>query len=543
MKKVVFLLLINLLAFLSPIVGYSQEVIDITKWSPEDNIGTFVGLFKDQSGELRIEEVSKANFIKSQKEVINLGYSNDNDWIKIKIHNPSINSIDKAIKLSGLRIAEIELFYQYNGIWNSVTGGGSIPKSQVIIRGINTYLPFTLPPKETTTVYLRVKTHNSKVLPLYIISKNLIPSESNTGFTIFGFIIGGILVITLYNIFLGISTHDKLYFHYSLTNLFMLLGIIGERGFFIYYLPDHLNNLAPVFYPLTLAFWMVFSTSFNVRILELKKFSKRSYWGLLSVTSINFIIIVVLVTLKAYGYAVTYKLISLSMIVFCLTAIFSGIIALKQGSYYAKYYLFAWSSSLLGVALLIFTVIGVIPFNMFTRDFYVMGSVLELLIFSFALADRFNFLKKEKERLKNKLVSTEGDLNFVISDNQLRHQFNTEVLENLESIVVSDSNDLRRQLREYANDIRLQSGLEEKKDFEQKNIQDMDIEFKKKLLAKYPELSTAEVEIFLLMRLNLSIKDMIRIRNSSESAIKSARHRIRKKTNLSPKDIVNLTLE
>ena len=219
MKRIPFYLLIILLAFLSPITGYSQEVIDITKLSHEDDIGHTVSLFKDESRLLNIEQVSNATFIKYQKKRVNLGYNNDNDWIKIKIHNPSTNSIDKAVKLSGLRIAEIELFYQYNGIWNSVTGGGSIPKSQVIIRGINTYLPFTLPPKETTTVYLRVKTHNSKVLPLYIISKNLIPSESNTGFTIFGFIVGGILVITLYNIFLGISTHDKLYFHYSLANL------------------------------------------------------------------------------------------------------------------------------------------------------------------------------------------------------------------------------------------------------------------------------------------------------------------------------------
>lgn len=537
------LLISFLLVFVISSSSKAQEVIDITKWSPEENIGKIVGLFKDQSATMGIEEVSMADFVKSQKKVINLGYSHDNDWIKIKIHNPTKDNLEKIIKLSGLRMAEVELFQQYNGKWISVLGGGSTPKSKVIIRGINTYLPFTLTSKDTTSIYLRVKTHNSKVLPLYIISKELIPSESNTGFTIFGFIVGGILMITLYNLFLGFSTKDKLYFHYSLTNIFMLLGIIGERGFFAYSLPDDLNFLAPVFYPLTLAFWMVFSTSFNIKILELKKFSKWSYWALISVTSINFIIIVVLVTLKAYDYRVTYKLISISMIVFCLTAVISGVIALKKGSYYAKYYLFAWSSSLLGVALLIFTVIGIMPFNMFTRDFYVMGSVLELLIFSFALADRFNVLKAEKNRLKDKLVSTEGDLSVVISDNQIRHKFNKEVLVNLDSIITSEDNDLRKQLKSYANDIRLQNDVEEKMNFEQENIQEMDFEFKKKLKQKFPELSSAEIEVFLLMRLNLSIKEMARIRNSTESAIKSVRHRIRKKTNLDSTEITNLTLD
>lgn len=543
MKRIPFCLLIILLAFLSPKAVCSQEVIDITKLSNEEDIGHAVSFFKDESRSLEIEKVNKAIFIRSESNVINLGFNNDDDWVKFKLFNPTSDSIRKIVKIGRLLIAEVELCYQINGKWHSVLGGGAIPKTSKPIRGTNIYLPFTLPPNNTTDFYLRITTHNSKALPITIINKEDIVKENSEGFTILGLIIGSIMVITLYNLFLGFSTRDSLYFHYALTNLFSLLCIMGEKGYFSYYLPDHLLYLSPIITPLTYAFWMLTSANFSVRILELKKQSRNNYFLLIGVALMNFILIVVLVILKASGTITNYQPMSVGILLFCLTAISSGIIGLKKGSDYAKYYLYAWISLLIGVILLMFTLNGVITSNLFTSNFYVIGSSCELLIFSFALADRFNVLKKDKERLKNKLVSTEGDLSVVISDNKMRHQFNSEVLVNLENIIGSDANDIRRELKMYANDIRLQTGVEGKMNFEQENIQDMDIEFKKKLVAKYPELSVAEVEIFLLMRLNLSIKEIVRIRNSSESAIKSARHRIRKKTDLSAKEIINLTLD
>ncbi len=539
MKRFTFLLL----AFFIPSIVFSQEVLDITKLSHEDDIGNSVSIFKDESRLLNIEEISNATFIKYQKKRVNFGYNNDNDWVKFKIHNPTSDSINKILMISRLLIAETELFYQIDGKWDSIIGGNATQKSLAPIKGINIYLPFVLPPQDTTSFYLRVTDYNSKAVPMSIIDNKHVSKENSNGFTILGLIIGSIMIITLYNLFLGFSTRDSLYFHYALANLFSLIGILAVRGYHSYYIPDHLNYLVPIIATLSVGLWVVFSANFSVRILELKKYSRNSYYLLIGVAAINFLIMIIFVILKVRGDVFNYQLMTPGTLIFCLTAIICGVIALKNGSHYAKYYLSAWGCFLLGVILLTLTMLGVISYDLFTRNFYVIGSICELLIFSFALADRFNVLQKEKNRLKYKLDTTKGDLNTVISDNQIRHRFNDEILLNLDNIMNSDDDNLRRELKSYAHDIRLQTDVEEKLNYDQENIQKMDIELKKKLRASFPDLSSSEIEIFLLMRLNLSIKEIARIRNASESAVKSARHRIKKKTNLDPKEIIDLTID
>ena len=95
MKKITLALLINLTALLSTSFVYCQEVIDVTKLTGEDDIGYAVGLFKDESRSLGIEEIQNSTFTTNTKKVINLGFSNDNDWIKFVVYNPTKYSLNK----------------------------------------------------------------------------------------------------------------------------------------------------------------------------------------------------------------------------------------------------------------------------------------------------------------------------------------------------------------------------------------------------------------------------------------------------------------
>lgn len=64
----------------------------------------------------------------------------------------------------------------------------------------------------------------------------------------------------------------------------------------------------------------------------------------------------------------------------------------------ALFFLIAWTFFLISVVIFILKLNGVLEYNSFTNNAVLIGSALEALLLSLALADRINSLKKEKEQ-------------------------------------------------------------------------------------------------------------------------------------------------
>jgi len=68
-----------------------------------------------------------------------------------------------------------------------------------------------------------------------------------------------------------------------------------------------------------------------------------------------------------------------------------------KGHKNAKYYVLGWSGMIISLVIFLLTINGVLPFNLFTHKALYFGISLEILMFSVALGDRLNTMKKEKE--------------------------------------------------------------------------------------------------------------------------------------------------
>jgi len=93
---------------------------------------------------------------------------------------------------------------------------------------------------------------------------------------------------------------------------------------------------------------------------------------------------------------VSYQIINLNASVSLLLVV-ASIYAIRGGNRQARFFLFAWSFFLIGVTVFALKDFGILPFNAFTNFALPVGSVVEILLLSFALADRINVLKQEKE--------------------------------------------------------------------------------------------------------------------------------------------------
>jgi signal transduction histidine kinase len=108
--------------------------------------------------------------------------------------------------------------------------------------------------------------------------------------------------------------------------------------------------------------------------------------------------ILILITI-GLGYKVlAYNLIDLGALTGAFTILIAATVISLQGYRPAKFILVSWTMFLISVIVFVLKDFDLVPYNTFTNYSLLLGSGLETVLLSFALADRINSLKIEKEQ-------------------------------------------------------------------------------------------------------------------------------------------------
>lgn len=233
-----------------------------------------------------------------------------------------------------------------------------------------------------------------QVLVPMVVSDDLSILNENRMRDAFYLFFAGIFVsIILYNLFLYFSVGDVLYLLYVIATVFIGLVQLHFGGKLTEWFYDRQSILAvydtQILGALSGVSTIVFSNSF----LHTKLYCNWVYK--ISVVAIS-LYTLSLILLCFSLPTVSYQIINLNASVSLLLVV-ASIYAIKRGNRQAKYFLIAWSFFLLGVTVFALKDFGILPFNAFTNFALPVGSVVEILLLSFALADRINVLKQEKE--------------------------------------------------------------------------------------------------------------------------------------------------
>ncbi len=186
---------------------------------------------------------------------------------------------------------------------------------------------------------------------------------------------------------------------------------------------------------------------------------------------------------------------------------------------------------------------------------YLLLSLILLLVVVFTTL--YLFLKKINKRDKQ-LLQTKENLVALMEEqklfkeqqfqNDLEHKESqlsaitiqmvekNELLDEIKSIINRKEPNAEAELKKLVNKYTIQDN--NWKDFDH-HFESVNKNFYTRLKQKYPEISANDLKICALIKLNLSIKEMASILNISPDSVKTARHRLRKKLQLSTEE--NLT--
>jgi diguanylate cyclase (GGDEF)-like protein len=117
--------------------------------------------------------------------------------------------------------------------------------------------------------------------------------------------------------------------------------------------------------------------------------------------------VAILLNLVSYQWA--EMMTSLAAMCFSATTLIVGIVSYRRGYPGARYFLLAWSCLLAGSIMLAVRNFGWMPTNFITRYGFQIGSGLEMLLLSYALADRITTLRRDKEIADAKLLQMQEE--------------------------------------------------------------------------------------------------------------------------------------
>ncbi|MHA4738843.1 sensor histidine kinase [Dyadobacter sp. MSC1_007] len=371
--------------------AYASEVIfnghDIT-------IGSQVEILEDTSGTLTFPEVaSRGKFVPSTQETPNFGVSGSAFWIRITIKNTSADD-NLFLELAYPRIESTTFYSLEKGKVTKETISWNDAFDERRVKHQNIVFKLNIPRQNAETYYLRIHGSEQIVVPLIVRSEMGLFQFALTNEIISGIHIGVLFVMMLYNFFVYFSIREKSYLYYVLYILFIGLTqttITGYTFKFLWPGNPSFNKFSIILFPaLAGSFALLFFQNF----LHIRERSTAIY----RIISAIIIVYAIAVLCNLFGLdMVSYRIID---ILAPSAALFALIVALKlsmEGYRPAKFFLVAWSIFLVGIVLFSLRNLNILPYNTFTNYTMQVGTAIEVILLSFALADKINIFKKEKE--------------------------------------------------------------------------------------------------------------------------------------------------
>ena len=214
------------------------------------------------------------------------------------------------------------------------------------------------------------------------------------------FIIGAMfglgIILFFYNLFIGYSSRLPEFLWYSAYVFSALLALLTQSGLGYRYLWSNSNwfsDFSPIFVS---ALLMIMATQFT------RSFLNTATESVIIDRLLQLIFVVaglsIFFSLIGYrDYAIIFSL--LSMLASLLFPFIGWFVYLK-GKSYARFYILGWAIWSLGIAIAALQNIGMIQVTLYSGLSTGLCFSIEAALLSFALADRFNQLTKEKEEIE-----------------------------------------------------------------------------------------------------------------------------------------------
>lgn len=405
--------------------GDTEQWLTLTEEQAKVSTDKALYVLQDPLSQLSLSYLKKHNLLFSPypKKVFNEGFTKSGYWLKFHVRNQAQEHTQWLLEVGYPLLDRLDIFVEDNqgqrlALWQL---GDLQPFAERPIDHRNFVIPLDFSEHKEQVVYLNIHSSSSVQAPITLWQSESFIEEHSTEQYALGVYYGMMAAMFLYNLFLWVSIRDKSYLLYiayiaSFASLQLSTSGIGYQ--FIWHFSPAIEQLAV---PLTIALVGVFGSAFTRSFLHTDVNSKNADRALLAC------IVMSTITGLLSFVASTEMVMAIAapvVLAFLLVILFASVTTLLKGKREARFFLAAWVAFIIGGLVTIITIYGALPSNVWTIHASKIGSVFEIVLLSFALADRINILQREKEQAEQRIkVELEQKAESLMESNRLKNDF------------------------------------------------------------------------------------------------------------------------
>ena len=332
---------------------------------------------------------------------LNFGITGSAVWLRVTLHNPTDENLIQRLELAYPSLHYVDLYvFAPDGMKHMATGVLR-PFWQRPIPHRHFVFPLRLAANADTTLYLRVATSGSLNIATELWHPRAFTEKILHEYMMQAFYFGLVIALGVFNLLLFFSLRDPTYFYYVLFAASSALSLLAYSGLGLQFAWPSATN------------WAVSATmiSFALNGAALLQFQRRLLTTSRIVPALDRIMLafIGLNGLQILGFLWSFEhmlrlgiAIDIANILLALTV---AAACQRRGQRSAPFFLVAFAGLAATALLTAARSFGVSGIPNFINIYGIqIGSALEMLLFSLALAERFNQLRQEKEYAQQQLV-------------------------------------------------------------------------------------------------------------------------------------------
>ena len=365
-----------------------------------------IEVLKDPSGKLTLDQIRQHGIdqqfkpsLSSTPQTLDL---NTNYWFKIRIRSNPDAKKHYILELFDQTIDHITAYSPKGANGYEVKElGDSFKFSRRALRHKNFEIPLTNTGNQVNTYYIKIRSSQISDAIIVLRSLDWFISYALDEYFFFGIFYGMIFVFSLYNLIMYSAMRQRQYLFYVAYILSVGIYEMSTDGIAYQYLwPNHpaWNQIA---YAFALCATSVFALLFTRQLLHVK--TKAPKLNALIIHLIQLRLAFFLFCLLFNQDLFSYKFIEFIplSVAFC-----TGIYIYRKGYQAARFFVLGYSFLFLGFMLKFLIMLGYGALNFGVISYYSLSFsfVVEMVFFSFAIADQLRILKGKRERAHRQMI-------------------------------------------------------------------------------------------------------------------------------------------
>ncbi|MGQ7957433.1 sensor domain-containing diguanylate cyclase [Pseudomonas sp. SP16.1] len=388
--------------------------------------GPYMQVWEDPEGQAEFTEVRDLPETAWQpvaRRDASFGYGSSAYWLRLDVHNPHARSLGWLLVIGNPLLDRLDAHGLDGG--RIYRAGDQRPFDSRWIDHRQLLLPLEVAPGETRRLWLRMQSDGSANLSASLMTHEAFDRQEQRSLLLQGLFFGALAAMFFYNLSIYGITRDRNYLWYSLFVASFALYQFIQLGFALQWLWPHALAWHQLSFPLSSAIATLFGILFAYGVLDLRRASPLYTWvcgALLAGSGV----VIALAFFAPYRTALIGSFVLLGV---CAAAasVFT-LLRWRAGHMSARLFALGWSVLIAASLFSVLTGTGLLPYSHFTLHAQQIGGLIEMAVFSVALATRIRQAQSAERQAQLQLMVQERRLR---EEQAKRLELQTQINDNL----------------------------------------------------------------------------------------------------------------